>query len=90
MFPKMYKFIQFQTCDILIYQEYVFFFEGTTPRDVNQVSYYRKKLHKEQKSDDEFQEILLYSSNDEVGKHCIRNLHSIAKVSDLSFQFRHN
>ncbi len=74
MFPKMYKFIQFQTCDILIYQEYVFFLEGTTPGDVNQVSYYRKKLRKEQKSHDEFQEILLYSSNDEVGKHCIRNL----------------
>ena len=45
---------------------------GSSPRDVSQVSYYRKKLRKVKQSDDEFEDILFYSSK--VGKYCIRNL----------------
>ena len=47
---------------------------GGCPRDVHQISNYRKRLRAEGKTDDEFKEILLYSSEDEVGKYCIRNL----------------
>ncbi len=40
---------------------------GTQPRSIEQISYYRNQSRKEKKPEDEFQEILHYMVNDDVG-----------------------